>query len=64
MRQNRAKKAVCCQCQREIENEIIKEDSQHRSYCIHCKPIEEIKNSWRPLGSGSVSGIFIIRSDR
>ena len=53
----------CCECGAELSARAAKyDDSVTRLYCFNCKPIEEVKRTWQPLGRGVVSRVYVIDS--
>jgi hypothetical protein len=52
---------VCCQCHKEIGFTDNSTEKSREAYCESCKPVGELKQTWRPLGAGRVSGIFRLR---
>ena len=55
-------KPRCCECGDVLENLPASKNPSFSKCCDKCLPVKNLKNSWRPLGNGQVSRIFILNS--
>ena len=53
-------KPRCCECGEVLEKSVASKNPSFALSCDKCKPVRNLKESWRPLGNGHVSRIFIL----
>lgn len=51
----------CSECGLELPEAPATYSSSRRLYCESCAPVGDVKADWKPLGTGSVQRMFVIR---
>ncbi len=65
MKLEKSRPALCTHCHRELKasEAMLAADELEagkRVYCVACQPIANIQQTWRPIVSGTVQGIYRI----